>query len=151
MTARILDAHANAFPSDAGRTSPEEVHRWLALLRSVSAYEAYTRSVDGGVQPLAVAEYLLFSTRFPRAVAFGVGRLRDELRAIDNEIGGEGMGGPHEQAAALAGFLDAASREGTQLSQVRGLVRHTEAECNAIGDAVRRSYFENLVASRLAS
>jgi uncharacterized alpha-E superfamily protein len=151
MTARILDAHAHAFPAAGAHISPEEIHRWLTLLRSVSAYEAYTRSVGGGVRPLGVAEFLLFSARFPRAVSFGVGRLRDELRAIDDEIGVHPAAGPHTLTAILADQLDDARRRGLALPELSNLVRRTERECNLIGDAVRRAYFENLAASLVAS
>jgi uncharacterized alpha-E superfamily protein len=153
MTARILDAHTQAhpLPDHEERPSPEEVHRWLAVLRSVSAYEAFTRTVGGGVRPLAVAEFLLANDVFPRAVAFGLHRLRDELSAIDRGLSGTAQLSPYARAAVLAARFEGGAQRRLRPAELRDTLLFTEAGCNAIGDVVREAYFENFAAALLAS
>jgi uncharacterized alpha-E superfamily protein len=145
MTARILDARSGDLGDLDAPARPEELHRWFSHLRSISAYEAYMRLRPGGVQPAAVAEFLLFSQSFPRSAAFGARRVHEELDAIN-----ETLGLPREQGpAALAGALSARLRY-TTLEQLGGggllpFLRGVEGQCNAIGDAVRKLYFESAV------
>jgi uncharacterized alpha-E superfamily protein len=147
MTARILDTRTAALDAGAGRPSPEETHRWLSLLRSVSAYEAYSRLVHGGVQPAAVADFLLFSRAFPRTVVFGIEQVRREIEAIDRDLGPQR---PEPSPAAVAGALGqrlrALSVEDLGPGGLHLLLDSVESDCNAIGDAIRRAYFENVVA-----
>jgi uncharacterized alpha-E superfamily protein len=141
-TARILHARGRELQHVHGHSRPEEVHRWLSLLRSVSAYEAYMRMRPGGVQPHVVAEYLLLSQSFPRSVAMGVRRVHEELESIEEELAMRRREGPILLAGALAarlrytmfGDLGEAGLTpflGTILDQIDG-----------IGASVRQTYFE---------
>jgi uncharacterized alpha-E superfamily protein len=145
MTARILSARSIHLLDAAERVQPEEVHRWLGLLRSVSAYEAYMRLVPGGVQPAAVAGFLLLSRSFPRSVAFGCHRVHEEIEQIDSELGVQHRDGPARAAGALASRLRYARVEESGLDELPRVLLWVEQQCNAIGDGVRRVYFEGVV------
>lgn len=146
MTARILDARLGSLDLHAGRVAPEEVHRWLALLRSVSGYEAYVRLVHGGAQPAAVAEFLLFNLEFPRSVAFGIRQVQGELEAIAAATGRRGPEDPAIKATALAARLRDAPLAEFGGQGLRALLGHVERQCHAIGEDIRGAYFENVVA-----
>ncbi len=83
QTARILDVHHHAFthgarPSgDADRAI--EVAHWLSLLRACYGFEPFMKSHRGLVTGEAVASFLVFETRFPRAVRYCVKRARESL------------------------------------------------------------------------
>jgi uncharacterized alpha-E superfamily protein len=143
MTARILQAEAPLLGLLPGRPNPEHVHRWLSLLRSVSGYEAYMRLMPGGIQPLLVAEFLLFDLAFPRSVAFGVQRITEELTAIDGGLDVLPVDGPRRRAGALAGYLQSKGRHDLVRSGLSELVLRAERECNAIGAAMQQAYLEN--------
>jgi uncharacterized alpha-E superfamily protein len=153
MTARILQARAGDIDADgaAGWASPEQVHRWLSLLRSVSGYEAYMRLVHGGVQPAAVAEFLLSNLAFPRSVAFGVHRVVEELNAIELGLGRHALDGAGAAAAGLAARLRNVGREELLAEGVGAFVVFTEQRCNAIGAEIRGAYFENVDAALAAA
>jgi uncharacterized alpha-E superfamily protein len=150
MTARILAAHSKQFDVPDDRPGPEEVHRWLALLRSVSAYEAYMRLSPGGVHPAGVAAFLLLSQVFPRSVAFSCRRIHEESEAIDRLLGRELADGPVVSAGALASRL-----RYTRMSELNGdamlaSLRWVEQQCDVIGDQLRRAYFENAFIAPIA-
>lgn len=53
---------------------------WLAVLKSVSAYEAYLKAHDASFEPTKVLEFLLLSPTFPRSVLFS-------LRVAETQLG----------------------------------------------------------------
>ena len=146
MTARILDARGAELQAMAGRARPEEVHRWLGLLRSVSAYEAYMRLRPGGVQPATVAEFLLLSQSFPRSVAFGAQRVHEHLEAIDRELGVRRRGGPSATAGALASRLRYATLDELGPAGLLPFLDQVTQQCHAIGQSIHQVYFESAVA-----
>lgn len=75
MVTRIVDSKYHLL-----MTSPEEVgspvdrFQWVAVLRSVSGWEAYRRSHDE-VEPSGVAEFLLLNEAFPRSLRSAIDSL----------------------------------------------------------------------------
>lgn len=58
-------------------------HRWMAVLKTVSAYEAYRKSEHGGLEPRSIAKFLLLNGYFPRSVRYCAENLNDALAQID--------------------------------------------------------------------
>lgn len=81
MLTRLVDSKYHLLMS-----SLEEVggaldrFQWVAVLKSVSAWEAYLRLRPGGVDPAGVIEFLLLNDRFPRSLRTSVD---DLLRALE--------------------------------------------------------------------
>jgi uncharacterized alpha-E superfamily protein len=61
---------------------PGDPHQWLAVLRSMSAYEAYHKLYRSAVRPRSVIEMLAFSPVFPRSIRFSIGEVQNVLFAI---------------------------------------------------------------------
>ena len=55
-------------------------HQWMALLRSLSGYEAFRRSHAGELDPGPVVDFLLLSTEFPRSLRANVDALLDAIQ-----------------------------------------------------------------------
>lgn len=62
---------------------PGDPHQWLAVLRSLSAYEAYHKLYRSAVRPRSVIEMLILSPVFPRSIRFAIGELESALAAIN--------------------------------------------------------------------
>ncbi|MFC4452677.1 alpha-E domain-containing protein [Deinococcus sonorensis] len=58
-------------------------HRWVAVLKTVSAYEAYRKRRHSGLDPRTIAEFLVLETAFPRSVAYSAENLLDALTQIE--------------------------------------------------------------------
>jgi len=70
MTTRVVGVRAAALMSHReALLAYDEVH-WMGVLRSLSALQMFQRSVRGSIDATAVVQFLLFDTRFPRAVSF---------------------------------------------------------------------------------
>ena len=63
--------------------------QWQAVLRSVSAREAYRRFYVADILPLKVVEFLVFSRTFPRSIRFGLERVDHYLHLLADTRPGE--------------------------------------------------------------
>ena len=67
---------------DSADGVPGDWHQWLAVLRSLSAYEAYHKLYRSGVRPRAVIEMLTLSPIFPRSIRFAIAEVDAALARI---------------------------------------------------------------------
>ena len=75
MTARILDVHYHQLLEGPQILNEARSHAWMAVLKSVAAYEFYKRQYTQ-IEPEKVAELLLLDSRHPRSVRFNLGCCR---------------------------------------------------------------------------
>jgi uncharacterized alpha-E superfamily protein len=64
---------------------PGDWDQWLAVLRSLSAYEAYHKIYRSTVRPRSVIEMLTLSPIFPRSIRFAIGEVDAALAHISAE------------------------------------------------------------------
>jgi uncharacterized alpha-E superfamily protein len=84
MTVRVLGVrHAEASRLAEG-SAASSLHL-MALLKSVSAFEAFRKGRASQLLAAAVVEFLLMSSEFPRAVRFCLQRSSDSLKAIASD------------------------------------------------------------------
>lgn len=85
QTARILDVHHHAFTHVVRGSSEIDraiaVSHWLSLLRACYGFEPFMKTHKGVVTGEAVASFLVFESRFPRAVRYCVLRARETMIA----------------------------------------------------------------------
>jgi len=165
-TARALDVNFQLLLADTGggpepaigprlEDVPGEPHRWLALMRSLSAYEAYHKLYRSAVRPRSVIEMLILSPLFPRSIRFSIGEVEAALAAIAGarpDEGGFTVGQlPWMQADRSGQAERAIGRLRSQLSystvdevfQV-GLHQYLlalERTCHEVGEHIQRQYF----------
>jgi uncharacterized alpha-E superfamily protein len=85
-TTRILDVKYHILLPEASDVGGAvDTAQWQAVLRSASALEAYRRHYVHEILPWRVAEFLIFSDSFPRALHFCVLQVDDFLRRIIGE------------------------------------------------------------------
>ena len=89
-TARILDVkYYVLLPSLAWVGSSLDNVQWESVLRSVSGDRAYRWLNAGAMDPRGIAEFLILDRRFPRSLAFCVGKLRSNLIGLAHQYGEE--------------------------------------------------------------
>jgi uncharacterized alpha-E superfamily protein len=139
MTARILDVKYHLLLPDMAMVgSPLDYYQWAALLKSLSAFEAYRRRYHAGLRPVDIAEFVLFERDFPRSLRCSVDRMEHALREI-------GVDADDRPAAALRD-LDAHLADATA-EQVFSLGLHEYLDVflgkvAAFNTAVSHVYFE---------
>jgi len=113
MTTRIIDAGASGLVTPRHEEDREAYQnmQWMAVLRSLAAYQMYRRHVRQRVSAAHALRFLLHNTEFPRSVLFCLVRLQRILPAM-----------PPRPAVERA------------LTRVTGLVRQADPAALAAGD-----------------
>jgi uncharacterized alpha-E superfamily protein len=139
MTARILDVKYHLLLPDTARVgSPLDFYQWAALLKSLSAYEAFRRHHQTGLRPVDIAEFVIFERDFPRSLRFTVERMSHALR----EFGVDGTPRTAAAMAALEAHLGDVSAEQVFEHGLHEYLDEFLAKVGAFTVAVSREYFE---------
>jgi uncharacterized alpha-E superfamily protein len=89
-TARILDVKYHILlPNVSDVGGAVDAAQWQAVLRSVSALEAYRRFHVSDILPSKVAEFLIFSRTFPRSIRFCMEQVDECLHLLAGTAKGE--------------------------------------------------------------
>ncbi len=141
MTARIVDVE---YHNLVERRTPDEKpdnHQWMAVLKSVAAYEIYRRQYHSRIDPEKVAELLVLHPQHPRSIRFNLAVLQSSLRAIS----GSAPGYYTNEAERLTGKLhDSLMYDRIDEIFERGLhefLTDVLVTCREIGDHIAHSYF----------
>ena len=82
-TSRILDVKYHILlPSGENVGGNVDTIQWMAVLKSVSALEAYCKLYVGQVAPWKVAEFLITHREFPRSIRYCIDSLDEALHRI---------------------------------------------------------------------
>lgn len=135
---------------------PGDPHQWLAVLRSLSAYEAYHKLYRTAVRPRSVIEMLMLSPVFPRSIRFSIGEVEAALGAIGayrsvepgylgEVVGGRQATGRTEEAERAVGRMRSQLAYGTVdeifTAGLHSSLLEFQRSCNRIGDLIQRQYF----------
>ncbi len=82
MTARLVDVQYQNLLEAPPVLGGADNHQWLAVLKSVGAYETYRRQYHSPIEAQKVAEMLILHPQHPRSIRFSVTEVQACLRAI---------------------------------------------------------------------
>jgi len=141
MTARLVDVQYRTLLGTLAGASPPDNHQWMAVLKSVGAYEAYHRQYHSPIEPERVAEMLILHSLHPRSVRFSVTEMQAALRAISKT----GPGAYANEAERLTGKV----LERLRYDRIDEILKNGLHEYltelirmfNAIGQAIATTYF----------
>ena len=87
MTTRIIDVAAALLMSGRDELKPYDNTLWMAVLRSLSAYQMYRQHVRRRVNGPDVIRFLLTDPQFPRSVDYCLGEVRTAVKSLPrNEV-----------------------------------------------------------------
>lgn len=134
-TARILDVSYHALIEDEEIPHAEYYH-WTALLRSVSALEAYRKVYRDHIDPERVAQFLLLDRQLPRSLMFCI---HEVYMALESVIGNVSSS-PMRTVMGLYAQLDNATVRdlcgGDGRLELQPLLRRIETLALQISDSV---------------
>lgn len=141
MTARLVDVQYQYLLESPQSMGPPDNHQWMAVLKSVGAYEAYRRKYYSQIQPEKVAEMLILNPQHPRSILFSIGEVQKALWALS----GTTPGYYSNEAERLTGKLLESLRY-DKVEDIFGAGLHhylTDLldSCLAIGQNIARCYF----------
>ncbi len=89
-TARILDVKYHILlPSVKDVGGAVDYYQWSAVLRSVSAFEAYRKVYRDVITPVRLAELLILREDLPRSLHFCMRQVQDTLEIVKNDCAAE--------------------------------------------------------------
>jgi len=97
--ARLVDVQYQNLYDAPAEIGEQDNHQWMAVLRSVGAYEAYHKKYHSSIEPEKVAEMLIMHPLHPRSIRFSMTEVQSGLRAIS----GTGLGSYANEAERLTG------------------------------------------------
>jgi len=139
---------------------PGDWDQWLAVLRSLSAYEAYHKIYRSTVRPRSVIEMLTLSPIFPRSIRFAIGEVDAALAHIAIGLRAEDSGlsndmssfspqslalSPSQEAERAVGRLHSALAY-QRVEEVFAVDLHDylldiQRQCFQIGEHIQAQYF----------
>ncbi|HTX15372.1 MAG TPA: alpha-E domain-containing protein [Candidatus Baltobacteraceae bacterium] len=141
MTARLVDVQYHNLLDGPPAADALDNHQWMAVLRSVGAYEAYHRQYHPPLEPEKVAEMLILHHQHPHSIRFNVAEFQASLRAVS----GSGRSSYANEAERLSGKLVerlSYDKIGEIFKQgLHGYLNDVVNMCGAIGDDIARTYF----------
>jgi uncharacterized alpha-E superfamily protein len=148
QTARILDVKYHILlPTPEHIGTPIDIAHWVAILMSCSGYEPFHKQRPGADPGIAVADFLIFDSIFPRSVRFCLGKCRSAAYAIS----GRPLGQPGNEAErALDGLVDWLNLIRIDDFVEAGLHEALTSVINrihGIGEAIHRTYFDQRASS----
>lgn len=140
-TLRVLDAKTfMELPSRLDVGDALDAIQWAALLRSVSAFEAY-RKRHGTIEPDRVAQFLVLDRECPRAVLYCVHAAEDSLHAISHTPEDSFSNRAEQRIGQLASELAYADIQTIIAEGLHDYLDDLQAKLNKVGDAIFDTYF----------
>lgn len=140
-TSRILDVKYHfLLPSVEDVGSPLDFLHWVALLKSVSGFNAY-RKVYGNINPQRIVEFLVLDRYFPRSILFCLMSAENCLHEISGAK--HGFSNPAEKAiGALRSDLEYADVKDVMESGLHEYLDDLQLTLNSISDKIYDQYFK---------
>jgi uncharacterized alpha-E superfamily protein len=141
MTARLVDVQYQYLFENPNLAGQADNHQWMAVLKSVGAYEAYRRKYYSQIEPQQVADMLILHPLHPRSIRFSIGEVQSGLRALSNTLPGSYSNEAERQTGKV---LEALRYDRIEDIFQRGLhiyLNNLLGSCLCIGEQIARTYF----------
>ena len=140
-TARILDVkYYYLLPSAEWVGTPLDQVQWIALLKSVSAYEMY-RKCQRRITPSNVAEFLILNREFPRSIHFCLRELERSLHEVTGTPVGTWCNGAERSIGRICAELGYTTIEDIIEAGLHEFLDEIQGKINQIGVRVRETFF----------
>jgi uncharacterized alpha-E superfamily protein len=141
MTTRLVDGQYQYLLESPQLVGPPDNHQWMAVLKSVGAYEAYHRKYYSQIQPEQVAEMLILHAEHPRSIRFSVNEVATGLRMLSNTAPGSYSNEAERQTGKLLESLRYDRIEEIFERGLHGYLTELLGSCLRIGEDIASSYF----------
>ncbi|MFD0928814.1 alpha-E domain-containing protein [Methylophilus glucosoxydans] len=136
-TARLLDVkYEYLMPMQEANDGAVDYYEWSAVLRSVSAFQAYQKVYRDAIEPTKVSELLILREDMPRSLHACYAEIMPILRQV--------AGSRHTEAERLAGQMHARLHYGRMLDILKDGVHHFLDEFilanRKLGEEIQRNF-----------
>jgi len=136
MSSRVIDvAAAQLLPEEEEFNPAFATVRWISVLKSLNAFQAYRQQGLVGINGAAILDYLLSSREFPRSIGHCLGEVGGCLKALPR---------PHSarrQLNTLVREVDAARTRNLRRSGLHKLIDKLQLGVGQLHTAISNTYF----------
>lgn len=140
-TSRMLDVKYHMLlPSIASVGTTIDHIQWVALLKSVSAYNMYSRE-HGGLVPIHIAGFLILNQEFPRSILHCLQKAEQSLKFISGNYGQTFQNAAEKQIGLVRSDLSYAEIDDIFQQGLHEYLDQIQININSISDAIYETYF----------
>ena len=148
---KLIVEHFREFPEPPdGDTGTGEHLEWIGLLKSCTAFEAFSKAYTADPLPDRVAEFLILHPRFPHSIRFSVERVASALRAIGESSSARNKAEAHRLAGRLRATLGFAHINEILSAGLQPFLDDIERQCALVHQALYDTYIDYPIESALA-
>jgi len=151
QTARLIDVkYHDLFPErdldhveqDGTPSSgdPLDLHEWIAVLKSVSAFEMYRKTHNHGIKPVSIVDFLVLNPSFPASVRHCTGRVDGCLHRISGTNVGTSYNEPERLVGRLLADLTYIGPEQIVASGLHEFLEDVQSQWIGIGNAISATF-----------
>lgn len=134
----LSDEEPHADPVSVG--GPIDVHGWVAVLKSVGAFEAFSKTYRQGVSPARVSHFLILNPQFPASVRHSVVRMEGCLRRISGNRDLAPKNEAERAVGKLYNDLNYMQADDIIAGGLHEFLQDVQERCADIGSAIFRTY-----------
>ena len=139
-TTRIVDVkYFLLLPSVEWVGTPLDRIQWIALLKSASAYEMYSKS-QHHITPSSVAEFLILDREFPRSINFCLWQTQQRLHEITKTPVGSWSNGAEKALGKLCSRLSYLTIEDIVQSGLHEFLDGMQNSINEVGNEIYTTF-----------
>ncbi|MDR8391632.1 alpha-E domain-containing protein [Aliifodinibius sp. S!AR15-10] len=141
-TSRILDVKYHILlpsPEEVGSTL--DILQWMALLKSVSAFNTYRR-IHGNITPGGVVEFLVLNKFFPRSIFFCLSEAEKCLYKISDSSGTGFNNSAEKKIGSLRSQLEYHDVNDVITYGLHEYLDELQLKINEISNAIYENFFE---------
>ena len=140
-TVALIDVYFTAPPeAPPDDDASFEYQQWVSLLKSCTAFEAYSKVYTADVRPARIVEFLLLDAEFPRSLRFMAAAIQVGLQAIARATGVVRAGRAERLAGRLRATLDYSGIDEIMGDTMHAYLGDIGRQCAAIHAAVYQTY-----------
>lgn len=117
-----------------------DMHSWIAVLKSVSAFEMYRKTYREGIYPNHIIDFLVLHPQFPASVRHCMARVEGCLRRISGHRTDDAPSKAERILGRLNADLNYSRPEEIIQSGLHEFLEHVLEQCDTIGDAITTQY-----------
>ncbi len=143
MTTRILDVRSsNLLPEEQTELRPFESIQWMSILKTLSAYHMYRKSMNTHVRRSDVLRFLLQNEYFPRSFKHNLLAIEESLNQLPNNEA------PLQVLGRLMKKANSSHIPGLKQQQLHAFIDELQLGLSKLHDSLRATYFPTLASQQ---
>jgi uncharacterized alpha-E superfamily protein len=123
-----------------GSGDPLDLHEWIAVLKSASAFEMYRKTHKDGIKPVNIIDFLIRNPSFPASVRHCIERVDGSLHRINGSPLGKATNEPERLVEQLISDLTCIPADEMIGSGLHEFLEHVQLLLSGVGSSIAATF-----------